>query len=249
MAPKKLVQFKQRDEAVSVEELEDVPAAVGGVPQVADDPGQLTMQNLAERFRKNMEHRKDSGSLPSTLKVHVAAVAAIRSTVDGQWIDREATHLNVVEIEIVTLRSHPQGDIHRHLYHLHIVEMSCTPPSIETVTVIEPIDIVTSVCLHIIENITSACLHIIENATSARLHIIVIVTTAHLHIIEIVTSAHRLIIEIVTPACLHIMVLNMPALLLIVIANMSARLYIIVIISALHLIVAYITPLIIRIVM
>lgn len=55
MAPKKVAKFKQQDEAVSVEELEEEPAAVGGGPQVADDPGQLTLQDLAEMFRKNME--------------------------------------------------------------------------------------------------------------------------------------------------------------------------------------------------
>lgn len=54
MAPKKLAQFKQRDEAVSVEELGEEPGASGGVSQMADDPGQLTLQDLAEMLRKNM---------------------------------------------------------------------------------------------------------------------------------------------------------------------------------------------------
>lgn len=52
MAPKKLMQFKQREEA-SVDESEDEPAS--GAVQMVDDPGQLTLQDLAEIFCKNME--------------------------------------------------------------------------------------------------------------------------------------------------------------------------------------------------
>lgn len=58
MGPKKLAQFKQRDEAVSVEELEDEPTAAGGGPPMADVSGQLTLQDLAEMFRKNMEFQQ-----------------------------------------------------------------------------------------------------------------------------------------------------------------------------------------------
>ncbi|KAG1933522.1 gag-pol fusion protein [Pimephales promelas] len=57
MAPKKVAQFKQRDEAVPVEELEE-PEGAGGVPQMDDESRQLTLQDLAVMFRKNMEFQQ-----------------------------------------------------------------------------------------------------------------------------------------------------------------------------------------------
>ncbi|KAG1926090.1 gag-pol fusion protein [Pimephales promelas] len=57
MAPKKVAQFKQRDEAVPVEELEE-PEGAGGVPQMNDESRQLTLQDLAVMFRKNMEFQQ-----------------------------------------------------------------------------------------------------------------------------------------------------------------------------------------------
>ncbi len=40
--------------------------------------------------RRFLWYRLDSGSLPSTLKVYVAAFASFRSPLDGQSIDRHA---------------------------------------------------------------------------------------------------------------------------------------------------------------